>query len=210
VEQNPDEAVHMAQALAAAGFAVDLVTDRSEALAICRQRSFDAIAVDTRLVGPEGWEGLQALRSSVCRQNTPVVLVTPGVAREEVALGIQDILTKSASPAELVASLERAGVPPEGEPIVLVVDDDVEVRSTLEGFLREAGYRPIFSPSGDRALVVAMELGPAAVILDPVAPTVDGFDFLRRLRQTGAGATIPVILWTDLTLRRAAGPDRVV
>jgi len=43
---------------------------------------------------------------------------------------------------------------------------------------------------------------PAAVILNPLMPGADGFEFLTRFRSTAAGRRTPVIVWTnkDLTL----------
>ena len=53
----------------------------------------------------------------------------------------------------------------------------------------------------DAALKAAAETPPLAVVLDLIMPRLDGFEFLERFRQTEAGQSTPVIVWTvkDLT-----------
>jgi CheY-like chemotaxis protein len=50
--------------------------------------------------------------------------------------------------------------------------------------------------SGDAALRTATEEVPAAIVIDLVMPDRDGFDLVRRLRNTMAGEQMPILIWT--------------
>lgn len=116
---------------------------------------------------------------------------------------------------QLLAALERAGVPARGSRPILVVDDDPQARRLLETTLQTLGYRTLSAATGAEGLRVVEAHSPAAVILDLLMPEMDGFAFLDHFRQSPAGRA-PVIVWTakDLTkedyARLAASAQAVV
>jgi len=81
--------------------------------------------------------------------------------------------------------------------LLLVVEDDHDVREALTELLREAGYAVAWAPDGDEALrALSAGLRPAAILLDLMMPVMDGFEFRARQRSDPALAAIPVILMT--------------
>ncbi len=66
---------------------------------------------------------------------------------------------------------------------VLVVDDEANIRKTLEGVLSDEGYRVIQAESGERALDVLSRAIVDAVLLDVWLPGMDGLEALRRVRE---------------------------
>ena len=88
-----------------------------------------------------------------------------------------------------------------GQPTVLVVDDDESALKLADKTLRALGYRAVCRQDVTSALSAAAKEHPAAVILDVVIPEINGFEFLKRFRNTQAGRRTPVIVWTgkDLT-----------
>lgn len=77
---------------------------------------------------------------------------------------------------------------------VLVVDDFADIRVFLTGLLERAGHQPVEAQDGAEALELARKVKPALVISDVMMPTMDGFEFTRRLRANPELANIPVIL----------------
>lgn len=77
---------------------------------------------------------------------------------------------------------------------ILVVDDEVALAEMIGTALNAEGYSTTICTSGECALETVAAERPAALILDVLMPGVDGFDVLRRLRQTPGGQRIPVIL----------------
>jgi two-component system, OmpR family, KDP operon response regulator KdpE len=74
---------------------------------------------------------------------------------------------------------------------VLVVDDDVTLRSTLGIGLRAAGYDVLIAADGRTALQALREDRPDVVVLDLGLPDLSGVEVLRRLR---AWSTTPVVV----------------
>ncbi|RLV04470.1 DNA-binding response regulator [Streptomyces griseocarneus] len=87
--------------------------------------------------------------------------------------------------------------------VVLVVEDDPGVRSTLEQLLRFEGYRVLTAADGRQALDVLEQQRPDVAVVDVVMPRLDGLSLCRMLRRRGD--RLPVLV---LTARHQVG-DRV-
>ncbi len=94
-------------------------------------------------------------------------------------------------------------VDPSG-PLVLIVDDEYSAQELLELALKRAGYRTVIAKSAEEALLVARRERPAVITLDVFLPGIDGWDFLRILRNDATTADIPVIMVTVSTDRKKA------
>jgi DNA-binding response OmpR family regulator len=87
------------------------------------------------------------------------------------------------------------GVAPE-RTVVLVADDDEDIRLLVSYRMSRAGYELVEAPDGEEALRIARERLPALAILDVMMPKLDGYEVTRRLRAEEATRRIPVILLT--------------
>ncbi len=90
----------------------------------------------------------------------------------------------------------RSGIqPPEARldgVSILVVDDEPEVLSTLEGILRHHGAEVLTAASADAALNLLTQHQPTVIVSDLAMPGRDGFDLLRAVRALPSPArTIP-------------------
>ena len=78
-------------------------------------------------------------------------------------------------------------------PTVFVVDDDADVRASIQGLLKAAGLRSeAFSTAED--FLGRRPDGPSCLVLDVKLPGVSGLDFQRQLAR--AGVQIPIIFIT--------------
>lgn len=68
-------------------------------------------------------------------------------------------------------------------PHILVVEDERHVARLIEYFLAKAGYSVLTTDSCEKALELAKEKIPDALILDLILPGMSGLDFLKVLRQ---------------------------
>lgn len=82
-----------------------------------------------------------------------------------------------------------------GDKLVLIVDDDEEVRGFLEAVLQTEGYQVQTASDGNQALVRVREKAPDLIITDLMMPDAGGFDVLRSLQAEGR-SHIPVIVCT--------------
>lgn len=88
------------------------------------------------------------------------------------------------------------------EPLVLVVDDEVNFARRLKMEFEEAGFRAEAVHSGDAALEYVPRAHPDLVILDVRMPGMDGLECLHKLRASPESVNIPVILLTADTSPR--------
>lgn len=83
----------------------------------------------------------------------------------------------------------------EAAPLVLVVDDEREIRRYLRESL-EPEYRVAGAGSAAEALETARDRRPALLISDVRMPGADGFELCRRIREDEALRAMPVVLLT--------------
>jgi CheY-like chemotaxis protein len=76
---------------------------------------------------------------------------------------------------------------------VLLVDSDLRSVRVLEVSLRKAGYNVTCASDGAAALEVLEHQAPDLVIAETKLPKMDGYAFVRRLRERSEWASIPVI-----------------
>lgn len=77
---------------------------------------------------------------------------------------------------------------------ILIVDDDPAIRELLVTAL---GIEHVVVEASDGAAAIEMADGTFdAVILDVMMPNVDGFEVLRRMRQSSATSDLPVVMLT--------------
>jgi two-component system KDP operon response regulator KdpE len=72
---------------------------------------------------------------------------------------------------------------PADKPLVLIVDDEPQIRRLLTVTLEANAYRVLSAASGQEGLVLAAQHRPALVVLDIGLPDLSGQEVLRRLRE---------------------------
>lgn len=81
-------------------------------------------------------------------------------------------------------------------PIVLVIDDDDDLRNIYGIALRRAGIDVMLASNGEQGLEIVGRSAVGLVLCDVNMPGVSGFDVVARLRAAPHTATLPVILTT--------------
>jgi len=77
---------------------------------------------------------------------------------------------------------------------ILVVDDEAEIRSSLEDILREEGYGVATAADAAEALVLLQDAPYDVVLLDIWLPDRDGLDVLADIRQLAAETRPEVVI----------------
>jgi CheY-like chemotaxis protein len=86
----------------------------------------------------------------------------------------------------------------ESKPVVLVAEDDPSVRMAIEFVLEGEGFEVLVAEDGERALAMARQKSPDAILLDQMMPKLDGKQVLSRLRAHADTAAIPVLVLTGM------------
>ncbi len=90
------------------------------------------------------------------------------------------------------------------EKVLLTVEDNEAVIRAFRRYLTGYGYQVVGATSGPEALRLARELRPAAIALDVMMPSQDGWEVLQGLKNDEATRDIPVIICSVLDDRELA------
>lgn len=93
--------------------------------------------------------------------------------------------------------------------MILIVDDDFDVRAMIKRALHELGYPAVEAEDGPTALALMEQEKPDLVILDYVMPGMDGTEVAREIAKIDPD--LPIIFSTGhgalRALRNAAGDN---
>ncbi|MGI4975347.1 MAG: response regulator [Janthinobacterium lividum] len=197
------------------GFAVRSAGDGRSGLALARLLKPRVILLDVMMPQMDGWSVLSALKAEPELAHTPVVMISfvnePSLA---ASLGAEDFLAKPVQWDALKAVMERFRADSPGGH-ALVVDDDEISRSRLEAMLSRVGWSVATAENGRLGLESVERITPSLILLDLVMPEMDGFGFLKALREREEWRGIPVVVVTSKDLdghdrERLRGVERVV
>lgn len=83
-----------------------------------------------------------------------------------------------------------------GRPKILLAEDEEHIAKLVAFKLEREGFDVRVAPNGEEALRMLAEGGWTLVILDVMMPLIDGWEVLRRTRESPATATLPVLMLT--------------
>ena len=98
---------------------------------------------------------------------------------------------------------------------ILVIEDDVQIRESLQEFLEYSQYRVVVAENGMIGMQMAMVEKPDLIICDMMMPVMDGMEVLKAIKMTEL-ATVPFIILTakaqyeDLRIVMNMGADDYV
>ena len=82
---------------------------------------------------------------------------------------------------------------------VLVVDDELDMRTFITTLLETSGFKPIAAKDGVEGLEAARSRKPAVIILDIMMPNLSGISMYRDLKNDPELKDIPVIMLSALS-----------
>src|SRR5262245_53058536 len=197
VDDDPTTISLLGKMLEKEGYRVISASNGVEALSLAREHRPQAITLDVLMPQMDGWRALKELKADVELRGIPVIMVT--VLNERgmaIPLGAADFMTKPVDRQRLAAIL-RDYCADRSSASILVIEDDLPTLETLCRSLASMGYTANAALNGQGSLDwLANHPTPDLILLDLMMPEMDGFEFLRELRQRPAFADVPVIVVT--------------
>src|SRR5262249_42854738 len=144
---------------------------------------------------PFGTAHLPADRLRAPRRDAPVGMRGGAYVQEAVAWLGEDG-SEGDGPANAVSdNLDFGGLPQQGrDHLVLLADDNFDMRRYLERLLRAAGYRVQAVGDGAAALAAARKHKPDIILSDVMMPGLDGFGLLAAVRDDEALRDTPFVM----------------
>jgi CheY-like chemotaxis protein/two-component sensor histidine kinase len=196
VDDEQDIAKLLQRYLQRAGYHVALAHDATAGLRLARSEKPDLITLDVLMQGTDGFTTLEWLKADPSTAAIPVMLISilEDSGRGKL-LGAVDYLTK---PIQEQFLLEHVAAVLAGHQayLVLVADDDPDVRRLLAYILRQRGYQVVTAADGAEAVALAQRERPDLAVLDVRMPGTDGLAALAALRAGPTTRDIPVIMLT--------------
>jgi DNA-binding NarL/FixJ family response regulator len=82
---------------------------------------------------------------------------------------------------------------------ILVADDDLGTRLSIGDYLESLGYSVLRAENGQEALKMVEKFQPHLIVTDVTMPRMDGYEFVRQVRQQPMFRLLPVIFLTART-----------
>lgn len=206
IDDDPEMREMLSRFLSKEGFRIVTASGGDDALDLARTMKPAVITLDVMMPGTDGWSILSRLKANTDTRDIPVIMVT--IVDDKTtgfALGAADYVTKPIDRDHLLRLLNKYRCA-SGTCQVLVVDDDAGTRAMMRRNLEDAGWGVIEAENGRAALTCMADTPPNLILLDLMMPEMDGFEFVRQLReqQTGPDAT-PIIV---VTAKEITAEDR--
>ncbi len=85
------------------------------------------------------------------------------------------------------------------KPLILLVDDDLDILEFLSFSLTRNGFEVLTAESGFQALEIVKQKTPNIILLDMMMPGIDGLETCKRLRQIGSLQNTIIIFLTAIS-----------
>ena len=82
---------------------------------------------------------------------------------------------------------------------ILIIEDDSFLQGLASRKLQSQGYEISIATDGEQGFKVLEKNMPDMILLDLLLPNIDGFEFLKRMRDNDKWKNIPVIVFSNLS-----------
>ncbi len=224
VEDSEPAIIQIKDLMQQSGHQVLVARSARDAYDIVKDTVPDAIILDLMMPEIDGFETLNTLRASDRTANVPVLILSAKrITKEELGLlkknhifqiiqkgGInrKDLLSVVSNmlrpdvvqPAgikqvyeEQTEAAQNGGE--EEKPLVLVVEDNLDNRTTVRALLQDA-FRVVEAEDGEQGIAMAKKRMPDLILMDIALPGISGIDAFRAIRNAPTTCRIPIIALT--------------
>ena len=140
---DDDITVHdvLSQTLSKEGYSLSHARDGAEALDIMRKSPPDVVTLDVMMPKIDGWSVLGIMKSEPELEHIPVIMMTIVDDRNlGFSLGASEFMTKPIDRNKLITFLRKLA-PAAKDVVVLIVDDDADVRDIVKDTVEGVGMK---------------------------------------------------------------------
>jgi twitching motility two-component system response regulator PilH len=84
---------------------------------------------------------------------------------------------------------------------VLIIDDDLDIRTFISSVVENTGYEPVLAQDGEEGLTKVRSERPGVITLDVLMPKESGIKMYREMKTDAELKDIPVIVVSGIAKR---------
>ena len=201
IDDDPTVSELMKRQLLKEGYKVVIAPNGKEGIRLARDLNPDVITLDILMPEMDGWSVLRTLKADPKVSNIPVIMASILDEKNKgFSLGAADFLSKPVQKEYLMKSIRNLIGDKENLKICLIEDDD-SLRFTIKEILEKQNVKIIEAENGKIGMSVLEkeEIKPDLILLDLMMPVMNGFEFLKVIRETEL-SSIPILVLTGAEL----------
>ena len=184
VDDNTSLCKSMSFILGRKNYAVVTAKDGQEAIARVEEIPFDVIFMDIKMPLMDGVETYKSVKK--IRSEAVVIMMTAYAVEDLVQQALQEgayaILYKPLDIEKAIALIEKAREIKQGG-LIMIVDDDAGICSTLKNILSHKGYKVGIVHTGEDAIAMAQKKAYDLIFIDMRLPTINGLETYLAIKE---------------------------
>lgn len=180
VDDDQDAGQNLGDILLDLGYQVSVASDPFNALEMARTQKYNIALLDLKMPGMDGLTLATKLKEQNC--SLIVILTTAYANKDTLAAahrtGIWKVFPKPLELKQIIPSLLEAAQ----QPLVLLIEDDVELCRSLSDLLQDQGYRVCFATETGKALACLRDSDFQVVLIDMRLPGGFGDEVFEKVR----------------------------
>ena len=198
IEDDPTFGGILLDIARAQGLKAVLASDGESGLELARTLRPDAITLDIKLPGIDGWQVLDELKRDISTRHIPVQVISVMDRQRGAVMGAISYLEKPVTRERLEGAFAHIGSYLEREAKnLLVVEDDEVQRTSIAELLGQGEVTVTGVANGEEALAALKTGKYDGLVLDLSLPDMAGFDLLKRIKRQEKHRDLPVVIYTS-------------
>ena len=201
IDDDPTVSELMKRQLLKEGYKVVIAPNGKEGISLARDLKPDVITLDILMPEMDGWSVLRTLKADPEVSNIPVIMASILDEKNKgFSLGAADFLSKPIQKEYLMKSIRNLIGDKENLKICLIEDDE-SLRFTVKEILEKQDVQIMEAENGKVGMNILQneEIKPDLILLDLMMPVMNGFEFLKAIRETELNS-IPILVLTGAEL----------
>ena len=201
IDDDPTVSELMKRQLLKEGFKVVIAPNGKDGIRLARELKPDAITLDILMPEMDGWSVLRTLKADPEVSDIPVIMASILDEKNKgFSLGAADFLSKPIQKEYLMKSISNL-IGEKDNLKICIIEDDETLRFTIREILEKQNAEIIEAENGKVGMSILQKekIKPDLILLDLMMPVMNGFEFLKVIRETELN-TIPILVLTGADL----------
>ncbi len=201
IDDDPTVSELMKRHLLKENYNVVVAPNGKDGVKLAREITPDVITLDILMPEMDGWSVLRTLKADPKVSDIPVIMASILDEKNKgFSLGAADFLSKPVQKDYLMKAIRNL-IGDKDNLKICLIEDDNSLRFTIKEILEKQNVKIIEAENGKVGISVLKneEIKPDLILLDLMMPVMNGFEFLKVIRETEF-SNIPILVLTGADL----------